>query len=520
MNEASAISDYQKDDLECLNLNMNVNGLNFTALPDPLRNLLESQAQTEDLESGSTSGNNDKNGLGYEKDFAFICKNFNENEVIIPPTQTPNQPIENNVYVVWEESVTPENDEIFFTASYDNGRTFSSPINISNTPNQNSFDPLLTTEGNNVYVVWLEEFTVDNNEIFFTSSNNNGRTFSSPDNLSENDDVDSLAPQISSKGNNVYVVWYDEITPSNREIFIAVSNNNGATFSFPPDNLSNSPETEDSFDPQISSTGNNVYVVWEETITPTNHQIFFRASNNNGATFSFPPDNLSNSPETEDSRDPQISSTGNNVYVVWQDDTSGNNEILFAESDDNGDNFDMPDNISRTAEGSFVPQISSAGNNVYVVWQDSTPTTPNNDVDIFFVASNNNGQTFSFPPDNLSNTITSSFDPKISSEGNNVYIIWEDNLQNVDVFFIASNDNGNTFPNPKVNLSNNEAGSLNPQISSEGNNVYVVWDDNTPPDDEIFFRLSDNSGDNFGQVANLSKSTGDSNDAQISSNTS
>ena len=58
-----------------------------------------------------------------------------------------------NLYVVWEEEVTPDNNEIFFTASYDNGNTFSTPINISNTA-QNSVDPLLTTEGNNVYVVW------------------------------------------------------------------------------------------------------------------------------------------------------------------------------------------------------------------------------------------------------------------------------------------------------------------------------------------------------------------------------
>ena len=68
-----------------------------------------------------------------------------------------------------------------------------------------------------------------------------------------------MAPQISSSGNNVYVVWYDLITPGNGEIFFAVSNNNGTTFSFPPDNLSNS--TENSRDPQISSEGNNVYVV-------------------------------------------------------------------------------------------------------------------------------------------------------------------------------------------------------------------------------------------------------------------
>jgi hypothetical protein len=93
MTNVQAISDFEKDNIECTDLNVNVNGLNFTALPEPLRNLLESQAQTEDSDIGSTSGNG-KKGLRYDKDFAFICKNFNENQVIIPPL-TP--PIANNV---------------------------------------------------------------------------------------------------------------------------------------------------------------------------------------------------------------------------------------------------------------------------------------------------------------------------------------------------------------------------------------------------------------------------------------
>ena len=93
-----------------------------------------------------------------------------------PPPPPPNH----NVYVLWEEVVTPDNNEIFFTASYDNGNTFSTPINISNSITQNSFDAQLTTEGNNVYILWREQVTPANTEIFFTSSNNNGRTFSSP----------------------------------------------------------------------------------------------------------------------------------------------------------------------------------------------------------------------------------------------------------------------------------------------------------------------------------------------------
>jgi hypothetical protein len=399
-----------------------------------------------------------------DRNIVNVCFNENDNfmdaEFIGTQEQT-ETPSNNNVYVVWREFVTPDNAEIFFAASYDNGKTFSTPINISNTP-ENSFDPQLITEGNNVYVVWREEVTPSNSEIFFTASNNNGQTFTDP-----------------------------------------------------PDNLSNSPLN--SRDPQISNRGNNVYVVWTEVVAlAQNSEIFFTASNNNGDTFSTPPDNLSQ--KSGFSRNPQIANEANNVYVVWEDDTSGNDEIMFTESDDNGDNFDMPDNISNNAEDSHIPQISSEENNVYVVWKDDA--TPDNDVDIFFTASNNNGQTFTDPPDNLSNTRGSSFDPKISSEANNVYVVWEEILENVAVFYIESDDNGNTFPTSSVNLSNKEGGSLNPQISSEGNNVYVVWDDNTPGPSEILFKLSDNSGDDFDEDDNLSKSTVDSAFPQISSNTS
>ena len=208
-------------------------------------------------------------------------------------------PSNNNVYVVWREFVTPDNAEIFFAASYDNGKTFSTPINISNTP-ENSFDPQLITEGNNVYVVWREEVTIDNNEIFFTASNNNGQTFTDP-----------------------------------------------------PDNLSNTPES--SFDPKISSEGNNVYVVWEEILE--NVAVFYIGSDDNGNTFPTSSVNLSN--KEGDSLNPQISSGGNNVYVVWDDNTSGPSEILFKLSDNSGDDFDEDDNLSKSTVDSAFPQISS-----------------------------------------------------------------------------------------------------------------------------------------------------------------
>src|SRR5215217_966198 len=58
----------------------------------------------------------------------------------------------------------------------------------------------------------------------------------------------------------------------------------------------------------------------------------------------------------------------NNVCTVWIDNTPGNFEIFFARSTDGGLTFSEPENISGNAGSSQLPQISSEGNNVYVVW--------------------------------------------------------------------------------------------------------------------------------------------------------
>jgi hypothetical protein len=47
-----------------------------------------------------------------------------------------------------------------------------------------------------------------------------------------------------------------------------------------------------------------------------------------------------------------------------------------------------------------------------------------------------------------------------------------------DIFFKKSTDGGATFGDT-INISNNAGLSENPQIASSGNNVYVVWKDNT-----------------------------------------
>ena len=312
----------------------------------------------------------------------------------------------------------------------------------------------------------------------------------------------------------MYVVWQDD-TPGNFDIFFARSTDGGLTFSEPPENLSEN--TGSSTEPQISVEGNNVYVVWEDD-TPGINDIFFARSTDGGLTFSEPPQNISES--TGVSFNPHISSDGDNVYVVWQDNTPGGGaDIFFSRSTDGGLTFsEPPENLSENTGFSSQPQISVEGNNVYVVWVDSSPGNS----DIFFVRSTDGGLTFSEPPENISESTGNSLRPQISSDGDNVYVVWQS--VNEDIFFSRSTDGGLTFSEPPQNLSENTGSSFSPEISSDGDNVYVVWYDDTTPDDDfdIFFATSTDGGLTFSELPdnNISENPGGSFLPQISSTTS
>jgi hypothetical protein len=373
---------------------------------------------------------------------------------------------------------------------------------------------------NNVYVVW-EDTTNAASDILFIKSTNYGDAFDEEINLSNNPG-ESFDPQIAVSGNNVYVVWSDDTTTNtnatgNHEIFFTKSNDNGNAFSSPI-NLSNNPG--DSLNPKVAVLGNNVYVLWSDDIITTaaniitntnatgNHEIFFTKSNDNGNAFSSPI-NLSNNPG--DSLNPKVAVLGNNVYVVWEDNNTTNsnsNDILFIRSINSGSTFSSIRNLSNNPGESFDPQIAVSGNNVYVVWEDYS-LGDSNSAEVLFIKSTNYGDAFDYKS-NLSNNPGDSLNPKIAVLGNNVYVVWEDNnttnSNSNDILFIRSINSGSTFSSIR-NLSNNPGESFDPQIAVSGNNVYVVWEDTTSSsigNGDILFVRSVNKGSTFSSIRNLS----------------
>jgi hypothetical protein len=295
---------------------------------------------------------------------------------------------------------------------------------------------------------------------------------------------------------NVYAVWSARSSPKKpSQIFFRRSSDGGATFS-PQGQLSDT-TTGATFE-AVAVSGSNVYIVWRESVgVPSN--VFFARSVDGGMTF-FPPVNLSNS--AGDAEDADVAADGTDVHVVWTErSTSGNAEILYRRSDDQGATFTAsPTNISNTASASVLPAIAVVGSSVYVTYKDNPG--------IMFSCSLAYGG-FSFP---ISLSGAGVGGPsQVVGTGSDVHVIWHHNPGgNLNVFYARSNDGCLNF-SPATNVSNSVVDYLSGALSASGPDVYITWSEVSTG--EIYMRHSINNGGAFGTATNVSVTPGASSGA-------
>jgi hypothetical protein len=365
---------------------------------------------------------------------------------------------------------------------------FSKPINLSN-GNASSMSPQIAASGNNVYVVW-QDYTPGNYDIFLAKSTNGGHGFGTPINLS-NDKGNSTEPSIAVAGNNVYVVWSDDtISPGISQVYFAKSTNGGATFS-DPSNLGFSSHVSSSPKVAVGENNSTVYVTWVDgTLTHSGEvffKIYFKKSTAGGDEGTFgglitiDPGTLY--PYTSSTMD----ASGKSLLIAWLENRTGNPGVFFSASADGGSSFGRPMYIASNNPEffKFDSGVALSGNNQYVAWSDnSTGDT----FQTHMIRSTNGGASFSRSID-LSHNPTGTVGGylALAASGSGVYAVWDDNsTSNTKIHFTMSTNGGASFNKPIV-ISHTPGRSIAPTIRAYGNNVYVAWIDDSPGVDSVFF---------------------------------
>jgi hypothetical protein len=99
--------------------------------------------------------------------------------------------------------------------------------------------------------------------------------------------------------------------------------------------------------------------------------------------------------KTEPKAPMAASEDGNNVYVVWWTNRSGNWEVMFRASNDGGATFDERINLSNSPDTqSQTAEILAVGDSVYVTWWELNENVHPHTNESVLRVSNDGGQTF------------------------------------------------------------------------------------------------------------------------------
>jgi hypothetical protein len=359
---------------------------------------------------------------------------------------------------------------------------FENATNLTNNPMDSVYGQVAAWE-NNVYMLWQDSMPPGyaNYDIFIKSSNDNGTTFGSPVNLSNNSGF-SEHPQIAAYDNNIYAIWADDTT-GKREVLFTRSEDKGTSFE-KIKNLSNN--TSDSFNQEIAVFGDNVYVVWlDQGEEGDNTNILLKSSSDGGATFGRTI-NISSSANQETF--PKVAAYEGSVYIAWNMaddnlDDRDNGGLFFVRSLDRGNTFDNITELNH--ENNFGElQVSAFDQTVYVVSGGLHSVDVNG---LFFTKSIDAGKSFSEHVTIDENaTFVSPLNVEVGAYDEQFsYVAVQVSVSgNEEILLLEMTGNNSTRV---LNLSNNPKISECPSIAMAGDNIYVVWEDMTPGNHEILY---------------------------------
>jgi len=173
--------------------------------------------------------------------------------------------------------------------------------------------------------------------------------------------------------------------------------------------------------------------------------------------------------------------------------------------------------LSNVSFDSINPQFSVSNSHIYATWVSNVNSLNS---DVMFKRIDERSSLFSDIV-NLSSTPGISNLIKLTSSKNHVYITWEEKkFGRWDLLFRKSEDYGNNFSNV-IDLSNITGNVHLHDLMARGENVIVAWaanENTSSTNKDIFFRKSMSHGDSFNETIDLSNNSNDSLDPHIATN--
>ena len=261
-------------------------------------------------------------------------------------------------------------------------------------------------------------------------------------------------------------------------------------------NLSNT--SGNAQDADVAAAGDNVYVVWTDD-TEGNGEILLAVSTDHGASF-WPPVNLSNTPTP--SRNPRVAASADNVYVVWIED-AGFSIGMFTTSKDGADSFSAPAKLDTMIGKIDQLRVVASGGHGYAAWRviEVAGNRPRNYGDLLTLGQDHETVQFGDLGGRAVTTIVRVpwhvQDVNVAAGGANIYVTWNANFRrrDLDPYFSTSTDGGANFrvdqyPEDQASPRGDYGEQWNGGVVANGNTVVYYYESNRDASRSVKVRAS------------------------------
>jgi hypothetical protein len=312
------------------------------------------------------------------------------------------------------------------------------------------------------------------------------QTWQATKRLTWNSGYSGVPAMASDSNDNIHVVYLD-LSPGNWELYYKRSTNGGATWSTERLTWNSGNST----DPDITSdANNNIHVVWMD-YTPGNYEIYYKKSTDSGNSWSA---NKRLTWKSGTSEAPAIyTDSNNNIFVIWDDEYVGNYEIYLKKSTDGGTSWTTK-RLTWSSGDSWEPCITmDSSDNIHVIWRDFYLLTPLDD-DLYYKKSTDGGTSWTATKRLTWNPGYSGWPDIAADSSDNIHVVWNDQIPGTqEIYYKKSTNGGATWTTKR--LTWNSGLSNKPAIATDANdNIHIVWRDDSPSNDEIYYKRSTNGG--------------------------
>jgi hypothetical protein len=271
--------------------------------------------------------------------------------------------------VVWRNGGYEKRiSDVYFTRSADNGKTWTEPLDVSNTPGVSTEPVLAVGADNSIHIAWIDTTSGETHpDVYYVSSTDAGKSFSKAADISDTPGVSSEPTIAATAQDTVHLAWLDTTPgPTHPDIFYAKKSAGVWTKA---KDVSNTPRMSSHPGLACGAKG-RVYLTWTDNSQKEDAADVWCARAGETAGFA----KLVNISATSGVSSEAAIGTDSKgrVGVVWSDTTSGvqQPDIFTRVGIDHLEQITQAIDLTNTKGMSKHPQLSFAGNTMFVVWEE------------------------------------------------------------------------------------------------------------------------------------------------------